>query len=383
MLQRLRVPSGVSPEVPGAPPPAIVPLPGQREVAPDAPLAGEAVALGRPTSTELFAWLFGGALAHPSGAIAGWRDRATGRISDEYPEISGYYLSAAVFADATDREPVARCAEWLTERIEASELASRRVDGAAVYNFDLGIISAGLIKYGVRAGHARVVAAGARAAAMLRDQVERHGHLPTFDRRGGRPVGRPATWSTVGRLHLAKTVQCLLLADELGVAGARDAARIIVDDTRLRFSLSSDSLREANGQINLHAACYALEGLWIWDAFHNATRRDEILHTALDEIVSYQLPSGAFPRNASFVAPEQSDVHAQVIRLAVLLGREATVQTSVSRLRQVALLTEGGWAVPYHPQASEIHENAWATMFAAQALALVDHSSQLEWWQLV
>ena len=39
--------------------------------------------------------------------------------------------------------------------------------------------------------------------------------------------------------------------------------------------------------------------------------------------------------------------------------------------------------MPYQPQASDPHENAWATMFAAQALALVDGSSDLEWWELI
>ena len=323
-------------------------------------------------------------LAHPSGGIAGWRERRTGRLSDEYPEISGYYLSAAVFAGDKGSAAVIRAADWLSARIEANASASRRVDGSAIYNFDQGIIAAGLIKYGVRAGNARVVAAGIRAASRLRDQVNELGHLPTLDPTSGPPDGRPATWSTVGRLHLAKTVQCLLLAAELGVAGMREAARNIIDDVASTFSFSSDGLRNEAGQINLHATCYALEGLWIWDAVHRTTGLQEILHAALDELVSYRLPSGGFPRLAAIAASrEQSDVHAQVVRLAALLGRASTVRPSIARLREVASPAEYGWSVPYEPLAAEVHENAWATMFAAQALALVDGPADLDWWELI
>ena len=338
----------------------------------------------RPSSADLFDWLFAGVLAHPSGGIAGWRERRTGRLSDEYPEISGYFLSAAVFADATDSAAVTRAADWLCARIEGNASASRRVDGPAVYNFDQGIIAAGLIKYGVRARNARAVAAGVRAASRLRDQVNELGHLPPLDPAAAPPDERPATWSTVGRLHLAKTVQCLLLAAELGAAGMRAAARTIVDDVSSAFSLTSDGLRDAAGKVNLHATCYALEGLWIWDAAHRTTGLDEILNTALGELLSYRLQSGGFPRLAATTASrEQSDVHAQVIRLAALLGHVSTVRPSIARLRQVASPAQIGWSVPYEPQAPEVHENAWATMFAAQALALVDGPRELEWWELI
>jgi len=179
-------------------------------------------------------------------------------------------------------------------------------------------------------------------------------------------------------------VQCLLLAAELGAAGMREAARTIVDDVSSAFSLTSDGLRDAAGKVNLHATCYALEGLWIWDAANRTTGLYEILHAALGELLSYRLPSGGFPRLAATTASrEQSDVHAQVIRLAALLGRAPLVRPSVARLRQVASPAQFGWSVPYEPLAPEVHENAWATMFAAQALALVDCPRELEWWELI
>src|SRR5205823_716301 len=172
--------------------------------------------------------------------------------------------------------------------------------------------------------------------------------------------------------HLAKTVQSLLLAADLGFDGMLVAARTLIDRTRRDFALASPQLQEASGRINLHATCYALEGLWIWDA-HQAVAHDELLETSLCTLASYRLPSGGLPRNApGGPAREQCDVLSQVIRLAALLGRTELVDGAIARLRDIALSTDHGWAMPYQPEAAETHENAWASMFAAQALTLVD-----------
>ncbi len=343
--------------------------------------ASASTSLG-PSFGSLAEWLFSGALAHSSGAIAGWRDAETGKLSDEYPEITGYYLSAAVVSGATASPAVVAAAHWLTGRIETDRIASRRTDGAAIYNFDEGIIASGLIKYGLRTGDGRALAAGMSVAARIRDQVRRYGYLPTLDARGGLPRGRPATWSTVGCLHLAKTVQCLLLADELGASGMREAAGGIIEHTKVSFSLESDSLREANGAVNLHSACYALEGLWIWSAARSTSDLDEVLGTALSELLAQRLSSGGFPRNLSG-SREQGDVTSQVIRLALLLGRGSAIQSSIARLREMAIPTERGHAMPYQPEAATAHQNAWVTMFASQSLALAEGSSDVEWWELI
>src|SRR5205823_5511352 len=80
MLQGLRVAA--------ATPPPVVARPASTE------LPAAQVSLVAPSCASLCDWLFSGALAHASGAIAGWRDRATGRLSDEYPEITGYFDTA-------------------------------------------------------------------------------------------------------------------------------------------------------------------------------------------------------------------------------------------------------------------------------------------------
>jgi len=39
--------------------------------------------------------------------------------------------------------------------------------------------------------------------------------------------------------------------------------------------------------------------------------------------------------------------------------------------------------MPYQPEAAELHQNAWVTMFASQSLALADGPPELEWWELI
>src|SRR5437879_6031337 len=114
VLERLRVAS--SPHPPAAAAKTPQPLPLARRSNADLGWLGRPE---MPSSADLFRWLFSGTLAHPGGGIAGWRERETGRLSDEYPEITGYFLSAAVFAGATDSEAVIGAADWLAARIEA------------------------------------------------------------------------------------------------------------------------------------------------------------------------------------------------------------------------------------------------------------------------
>ena len=56
-------------------------------------------------------------------------------------------------------------------------------------------------------------------------------------------------------------------------------------------------------------------------------------------------------------------------------GRSVTLQ----RLAAIAFPTTGGMAIPYQPEASELHANSWCSMFAYQALHLAQSSRPLNW----
>jgi hypothetical protein len=96
-----------------------------------------------------------------------------------------------------------------------------------------------------------------------------------------------------------------------------------------------------------------------------------------------QLPNGGFPRFADGgVEDEQTDVTAQAVRLALLLEVSSEdVDRSVGRLVELAQPHEEARAMLYQPQTAQRHLNTWATMFAAQALAVAASLAGSVPWQ--
>jgi hypothetical protein len=326
------------------------------------------------TSGELRQWLVHRAHS-TSGATYAWVDAATGAPAFEYPEITGYALTfwaAQSMATEDELEAGRRAANWLGELVESDRLRAREGwDGNAVYNFDLAMMANGLLAFGGRY-QPEAVATGMELAAYLRDQIERDGWLESVD-----PCKSPRTsrsgWSTEGYAHLVKAAQCQLHAATLGLRDGVEAARALVDRGLEFLADTGRFVTQPEAELTmLHPHLYAVEGLW---AFAEATGDDEIreaARTAAEWAWRQQLPSGGFPRwtaaNSQTVAPEQFDVTAQAVRAAVLCGLDAEgLDRAVLRLARCALKTPAGSAMPYQPDAGNSHENAWVSMFWAQA----------------
>jgi len=332
---------------------------------------------------EVNTWLFSGVLFHPGGAIAAWRNHATGTLAYEYPEATGYFLTTAVFTKEADHPLAHAAADYVASRVERGIQYSRPLDSQTIYNFDAAIMAVGLLNIGTALDCERYLAAGIRLAERLRDQVLQHGYLPPIDPRS-RPPRRAITWSTVGRLHLLKAVQALCLGSELGIVAAGEAAAALAGDGLRRCALDSHDLRSATGGSNLHAACYMLEGLWLWHQVSGTADSQRLLYSLFDEVLRFQLPTGGFPGEVgTSPQPEQSDVGAQIVRLASVLGRKEQVEGALARLCASTLPTGHGRAVPYGPDAFDLHEASWASMFAVQAIALATRDEPLDWRHLI
>jgi hypothetical protein len=334
------------------------------------------------TAEGLARWLFSGALSHSDGAIAAWRDHATQELAYEYPEITGYLLTAAAFTGRTDDPRVRQAADWLCDRVERGVLHSRASDGPVIYNFDTAIVAAGLLNFGSATSGNRYLDTSIRLAVRLRDQPLRRGWLPTLDPDSTVPT-REASWSTTGRVHLLKATQALCLASEHGVDCMIEAAELVVDDVVRRFSLDGEDLRGPDGRTYLHPACYALEGLWIWSVARDSVTHLDLARKVFDEILAFRLPSGGFPRSAGgSEAEEQTDVVAQMTRLALLLGRNEEADKGLARLSELTLPAPPGVALVYAPLSTHVHESSWSSMFALQAFELATQPT-LDWRQLI
>jgi len=317
----------------------------------------------------LHEWLVSGLAQSTSGAFWAWYDLATGQPSFEYPEITGYaltYLGGLAALSARELAVGERAASWLVRRLDRGDLSARDGwDNGAVYFFDLAMIASGLLSFGRKIGAEKLIENGVRLATFLRHAVEQDPTLsPTSP--SSSASGRRA-WSTHGRAHLTKLVQpLLLLEDDPGPSPTtliERVKRLQSDDGGIQTGPEPETM--------LHPHLYAAEGLWIWGTARGDREALERARAAVTWAWREQLPTGGFPRSAASPSPvEQSDVTAQALRLALVLGLEsAEVDRAVVRLVDLTRGRAEGCGILYQPAGAHAHVNTCATLFAAQALA--------------
>lgn len=328
-----------------------------------------------------------------SGAFYAWIDATTGAPAFEYPEITGYALThLAAQSDPSEAEVHVgqRAGEWLAELWRTGRLAAREGwDGQAVYNFDLGMITNGLIAFGTRFGAPELVATGGAIGTLLTEQVRRDGHLESIDLSISPPSSRSA-WSTEGYVHLVKVAQSLLTAGSAGVAGAMQAAEAVI--------AKGAQWQKEDGRFVTHPSCYAetmlhphlyaVEGLWAHAEATGSAESRQRARSATEWAWQQQLPSGGLPRYVvtatGAAGPEQFDVTSQAVRAAVLLNvRPAGFDAAVERLCEVVVPAASGTCSMRYQMGEPIHRNVWASMFGCRALALTEPGSTLDWKHLV
>ncbi len=339
---------------------------------------------------ELRRWIGTGVSQTERGAFCAWRDLATGTLSFEYPEITGYALTYLATRDTLANHEIGsikRASDWLIARLTSGNLAARDDwDGNSVYNFDLAMIATGLMLAGRCRDDERSTEVGVSLARYLRDQICSNGYLPPLGERH-RFVSSRSTWSAGGRVHLLKAVQCLLLARPFNADGVEEAAAALVASAKgLQAADGHFPTHGVPGEISLHPLLYAAEGLWIWGIAQHDADALERAHAVLEWVWKHQLDTGGFPRSvANSGVPcypiEQSDVTCQAVRLVLCLGKPVSgLVAALQRIGQVTRGDQAGKAVLYQPDSAALHQNTWATLFAAQALELATTQRRAILW---
>ena len=328
-------------------------------------------------AVQMERWILDGHCQHDSGATAAWSDARTRRLAFPYPEITGYFLTFAANSQVLNedrRRRSTQAAVWLTERLKAGALHGRDDQPDRIYSFDLAMISAGLMAIGTRLGRTEWIESGRAIADHIRGCWD-DGAAPVALLGSSNSV--PLRWSTTGRVHLAKAVQCMLWAAEHGSAAAIEAADTILSTLEDEIG----RVTEATAHTELHPLLYAAEGLWIWANHQLDSDRLQLARHVTEWVWRFQLSSGGFPANTNPAgAIEQSDVLAQAIRLARLVDIPAPgLPRAMDQLRRTLVPDRGGAALPYRPTSAEVHLNSWSTMFATQALG----SGVISWRGLV
>ena len=326
-------------------------------------------------------WISSGTCQSASGGFAAWVELASGEKAYDYAEITGYALTHLAARDVLSDEEVEvgrRAADWLVERVRTGRLAARDGwDGDAVYLFDLGMISAGLQSLGRRLDDADYSTTGLQLAERLDEELSVE--LAPVSARG--PRSERTNWSTRGVVHLAKLVQCFLLAER------PERAERLIEAARAVQGPDGHMPTDPDSSVTmLHPHMYGAEGLWMWGLATGDQDAVDRARAAVQWVWTHQLQTGGLPRAFGRPEPvEQLDVTSQAVRMALLLGvRTPAVDRAIERLLEVARERDGMLAMPYQPGSPDVHLNTWVTMFASQALALATPgAAQLRWDQLV
>jgi hypothetical protein len=335
-------------------------------------------------ASGLRAWLCSGGCQSPNGAFVAWLDSATGRRAYDYPEITGYaltFLAGLATLSAADRVTGHRAADWLVHRLRAGNLAARDGwDNNSVYLFDLGMIASGLLTYGRRTHSHEYVESGRELARYLAEEVTVNGGISAVALTG--PPSERDSWSTRGVPHLAKLSQAFLLADDTATPG-----RLIEEVKRVQLPDGRIPTHPLQDEVMLHPHLYAAEGLWMWGSAVGDEEALECARRAVEWVWTLQLDEGGLPRSDVEDSPEQCDVTAQAVRLALVLNlRSTAVDRAVARMLELARSPGDGLGMPYNADgdSESDHLNTWVTLFSAQALALaVPGARPIAWTQLV
>jgi hypothetical protein len=316
----------------------------------------------------LVRWLVSPDLGAPGGHCLSWWNPAHRGYA--YPEVSGLLLRLLSLAEvAAGRRQSLRRA--LLREGEAGGPVRR---GAQGYTFDTAMALAGLLAQMQADGEAGTGAAAVRvaqgwasvliAAAGRADPAAGHPGWP------GRPAAE-TRWSMAFGAHQAKVCGALL-----------DARRVLgplpgLDDAVSACAAAALDVQEDDGRFRIHAAssmtyahshCYAVEGLLMCAA---GGRRGDLRQAEAGAawLATAQQPDGsvrAWHDGHAASGPPRADATAQALRIWTLVDRDRFAGPAA---RARAFLA-GLWVPPrglrYEPGSGDL--NAWATIFAAQAL---------------
>jgi hypothetical protein len=318
-------------------------------------------------------WLASSDLAAPSGHCLSWWN--PDRPGYPYPEVSGLLLCLLSLAGAA---PERR--RELREALLRDYTGSAVCRGAQTYTFDTAMVLSGMLAHlstvpsagrppGAPGPDAVAERAALAGASLLIDAAEQANPLAD-----GRPPSRltaATRWSMSFGAHQAKVCGALLRAERLfgplpglgdAVAACASAAlRAQDDDGRFR-------IHAASPLTYTHSHCYAVEGLLMAAAISGKHRAEAAAGAAW--LTTAQRPDGgllAWHDGCAPGGPPRADATAQALRIWVLAGRERFAGPAARAWAFLAGLSAPFRGLRYEPGSGDV--NAWATIFATQAVA--------------
>jgi hypothetical protein len=344
---------------------------------------GKHAARGGPTFAQarLTRWLLTSGVQRPEGAVAGAVD-ANGRADYVYPEITGYYLQWLAWraAEDDDRPMLAARARnaqsWLRDWLAAVGPVPTRVHAKAgtqdwrnhaVFTFDLGMVLRGVgavVDLGLVEPDEALIAGLCRTLCSM---IAPDGQLDAC-RIHSAGLEIPNRWSTRRGAFLAKAAAGIEHAAHV-LPGIPVALRTAATTT---FDASLEALVDSP-HVETHPYFYAIEGYLAWPAHRCFAKYLTQVGAGFDRVADEVVALGRVPEVSGEPGKARLDIAAQMLRVGVLLAhhRGSALPDAVARLLVATLetaITPDG-ALPFVAAVTPtVQLNAWATMFATQAL---------------
>lgn len=320
-----------------------------------------------------------------AGAVAGCAS-AAGSASYVYPEIAGYYLQWLAWraqrfgrSDAI-AERAAAVQRWLRVWLASGSPPPTRLHldvvtddwrNGAVFCFDVAMVLRGL----GAAAHARLLVPDAAViggvARQLEQLVAADGQLDACVPNMSADV-LPARWSTRRGPFLAKAAAGILTA----ASALPGLSALLVRAAGHTFAASLDALAQRPHR-EAHPLLYAFEGVLALPAHPRFPDALPVVATQFDALLAHAGTDGFLPETIDATAggPERIDVLAQTLRIGLLLAMHRPQQppdrVALVRLRNaLSREVQGSGAVTFARDGAAEQWNAWAAMFADQALSI-------------
>lgn len=341
------------------------------------------------------------------GGVYAWYDPEKKQYAFLYPEITGYAISVWLYLYQTEKrllflDQARAAANWILNHawdVQSQSIPFRFYDDQPQgspysYTFDSGMILSGLVALASLTGEKRYQEGAAQMGHWICDTMIRsEGGLFCFwDLRQKIRLSSPDKWSTIPWAFLTKVARSLV---ELGQLTAEKRYLEIGESvaewgSKSQLPQGQYPILPAQNWIVSHPFLYAVEGLFLCGEL---LRRSDFLESAqrgLKWLTQQRLESeGWIPAEiGTRREPYQvrSDVQAQFLRMALLLPESQISEEIILQILKGLLRFQnpsgskeisGGFRFALDLEKRMIqHCNAWCTLFAIQALSLME-----EWLQ--
>jgi|SRR3989344_3049852 len=345
------------------------------------------------------------------GAFNSWFDINTKKYPYAYSEITGYGITTLLFMYQLNKENVfleraKMAADWIMNKAthksggiltryfyEETEFMGS-FENEEIFLFDCGMVLNGMVSlYDTTKDKKYLIFCKRLADFILNKQKPDGGFYAVYNGKNNSLIDNGEKWSTQsGALHNKLAIGLLKLHQitkeekykESAINACENNKKFFKNDGRVvNFSKTGNSL--------FHPHCYAIEGLYAAGNYLNNKEYLELAKKATKYLFTIQKENGGIPqmfKDGKLVEFERSDILGQTLRAGILFSIEKIkLEKLKNRLFEFQNLEgeqKGGFKYGFDDSGKKYdHLNSWCTMFALQAMILLENKVNFDGFLIV